>query len=111
MNLTLDQKKQLKQEIKYEIDRLNHEDMEPKDRQATINNIVMLNDILENSKTTLISEEVLKLIELGISAMGIVVPAVLYSTYLTRGFKFEEDGVYTSGTMKNLAGRMRPTGF
>lgn len=111
MELTLEQKKNLRQEIQYELDRLKNEDMEPKDRQATINNIVVLGDLLNNSKTSIISDDVLKVIELGISALGVIVPAALYATFLNRGFKFEEDGVYTSGTMKNLTGKMKPTGF
>lgn len=111
MELTLEQKMTLKREIQYELDRLEHEDMEPKDRQATINNIILMGDLLNNSKTSIISDDVLKMIELGISALGVIVPAMLYATFLKRGFKFEEDGVYTSGTMKNLTGKLKPTGF
>lgn len=33
---------------------------------------------------------------------------VLYAVMMSRGFKFEEDGTYTSDTFRNLRGKIKP---
>jgi hypothetical protein len=47
--------------------------------------------------------------KLGTEAAGIVLPLVFYAVWMNRGFKFEEDGTYTSTTFRGLFSRFRPT--
>lgn len=47
--------------------------------------------------------------KIGVEAAGIVLPLVLYATWLKRGFEFEETGTITSKTFSNLIGKIRPT--
>jgi hypothetical protein len=46
---------------------------------------------------------------LGIEAAGIVLPLMFYAVWMKRGFKFEENGTYTSTTFRGLFNRFRPT--
>lgn len=46
---------------------------------------------------------------LGIEAAGIVLPLIFYAVWMKRGFKFEENGTYTSTTFRGLFNRFRPT--
>lgn len=48
-------------------------------------------------------------IQFGLEAVGIVLPIVFYSTWMRRGFKFEETGSFTSTTFRGLFSRFRPT--
>lgn len=54
-------------------------------------------------------ENVLAYAKLGIEVIGILVPAAIYAVWLKRGFEFEKNGVYSSGTFRNLWGRIKPT--
>lgn len=47
--------------------------------------------------------------KIGVEAAGIVLPVVLYATWLKKGFEFEETGTITSKTFSNLIGKIRPT--
>ncbi len=46
---------------------------------------------------------------LGVEAAGIVLPLIFYAVWMKRGFKFEENGTYTSTTFRGLFNRFRPT--
>lgn len=46
---------------------------------------------------------------LGIEAAGIILPLIFYAIWMKRGFKFEENGTYTSTTFRGLFNRFRPT--
>lgn len=46
---------------------------------------------------------------LGIEGAGIVLPLIFYAVWMKRGFKFEENGTYTSTTFRGLFNRFRPT--
>ena len=50
-----------------------------------------------------------RIIKHAIDAAGIVLPLMLYWTWMGRGFKFEETGAITSNTFRNLISRFRPT--
>lgn len=41
-------------------------------------------------------------INLGIAAAGIVLPLIFNCVWMSKGFKFEESGTYTSTTFRNL---------
>lgn len=44
-----------------------------------------------------------------IEVAGIVAPLVFYSSWMKKGFKFEETGAFTSSTFKNLIQKFKPT--
>lgn len=46
--------------------------------------------------------------KMGIDIGGLVLPMVFYGIWMKRGFKFEESGVYTSTTFKNLFSKLKP---
>lgn len=45
----------------------------------------------------------------GIAAAELILPLMFYGIWMKRGFKFEESGVYSSTTFKNLFNRFKPT--
>ena len=47
--------------------------------------------------------------KLGIAAAELVLPLMFYAVWMRRGFKFEENGTYTSTTFRGLFNRFRPT--
>ena len=47
--------------------------------------------------------------KLGIAAAELVLPLMFYAVGMRRGFKFEENGTYTSTTFRGLFNRFRPT--
>jgi GAF domain-containing protein len=47
-------------------------------------------------------------IHLGLEIANTVLPIVLYSFWLVKGFKFEETGVLRSSTFKSITSKMRP---
>ena len=50
-----------------------------------------------------------RMIKYAIDAAGIVLPLMLYWTWMGRGFRFEETGAITSNTFRNLISKFRPT--
>ena len=44
----------------------------------------------------------------GIEIGGIILPLAFYGLWMKRGFKFEESGVFTSTTFKNLFSKFKP---
>lgn len=46
---------------------------------------------------------------LGLEAAGIILPMIFYAAWMKRGFKFEENGTYTSTTFRGLFNRFKPT--
>ena len=46
---------------------------------------------------------------LGTSAAELILPLMFYAVWMRRGFKFEENGTYTSTTFRGLFNRFRPT--
>ncbi len=45
----------------------------------------------------------------GVAVAELVLPLMFYGIWMGKGFKFEETGVYTSTTFKNLLNRFKPT--
>lgn len=54
--------------------------------------------------TVQIIDNVCKLV---VQTAGIIIPVMFYTKWMKEGFKFEETGVYTSSTFRNLWGRFR----
>ncbi len=48
-------------------------------------------------------------VRVGVAAVELMAPLVFYGIWMKRGFKFEESGVYSSTTFRNLFSRFRPT--
>lgn len=46
---------------------------------------------------------------LGMAVAELVLPLMFYGIWMRRGFKFEEDGTFTSQTFRNLFSRFKPT--
>lgn len=46
---------------------------------------------------------------LGIEVAGVVLPLIFYAVWMRRGFKFEENGTFTSTTFRGLFSRFKPT--
>lgn len=46
---------------------------------------------------------------IAIGGAEILLPLIFYGVWMRRGFKFEENGTYTSTTFRNLFNRFRPT--
>lgn len=109
--MTMAEKKALRREIEEEIRRLKTMIVDEKERQMAIENIKVLYDLLNESNKQSFVDNFVKIATVGVQALGIIVPALVYTSFMDKGFKFEEEGVYTSGTFKNLTGRLRPTSF
>ena len=45
----------------------------------------------------------------GVDVATTIMPLVFYAFWMTKGFKFEETGSYSSTTFKNLFSRFKPT--
>lgn len=62
------------------------------------------------SKTTQIEENIKdRYVRIGIAAAELVLPLMFYAVWMRRGFKFEENGTYTSTTFRGLFNRFKPT--
>lgn len=48
-------------------------------------------------------------VRIGIAAAELILPLIFYGVWMQRGFKFEENGTYTSTTFRGLFSRFRPT--
>lgn len=55
-------------------------------------------------------EEKARYFKLGVDVAGIVLPLMFYGLWMRKGFKFEEDGTFTSTTFKSLFQKFKPTG-
>lgn len=48
-------------------------------------------------------------VRIGIAVAELVLPLMFYAVWMRRGFKFEENGTYTSTTFRGLFSRFKPT--
>ena len=55
-----------------------------------------------------INEQTDRIINIGLNAVSIIGPIVLYNIWMKRGFEFEKEGTFTSGTFRNLINKFRP---
>lgn len=62
------------------------------------------NERIERSE----KEDMHKYIGYAINVAGIVMPLIFYGAWFKKGLVFEETGVYTSGMVKGLMGKMQP---
>lgn len=120
----------LNEEIKTQIRSLSEFEIGSQEMGAAIDDLVKLykldleerrveNDAKEKEKNREIediskkvqaeAQRVDRFINVGIAAAEIILPLIFYGVWMRRGFKFEENGTYTSTTFRNLFNRFRPT--
>ncbi len=130
-------KRMLEEEIKIEIQHLSTLEKGSKDHAAAIADLSQLyklaieeskNDmdfnekwerrIMENDQNAIVNtqkesqmreETIKRYADVALNVAGIVLPLIFYSTWMRRGFKFEETGTFTSTTFRGLFNRFRPT--
>ena len=67
-------------------------------------------EIDQESKTAQMAEFVKdRYFRFGMAAAELVLPLMFYGVWMKRGFKFEQDGTFTSQTFRGLFSRFRPT--
>ena len=60
-------------------------------------------------KSQLEADEKDRYFRLGIEVAGIILPLIFYAAWMKRGFRFEENGTFTSTTFRGLFNRFKPT--
>lgn len=63
----------------------------------------------ESQARQLREQKIDRYVRTGVAAAELILPLVFYGIWMKRGFKFEESGVYSSTTFKNLFNRFKPT--
>lgn len=64
----------------------------------------------DNFKDIQIKESVRdRYVRVGIAAAELVLPLIFYGVWMKRGFRFEENGTFTSVTFRGLFNRFKPT--
>ena len=105
----------LGEEIKLEIEALSSLESGSEEKSTAIEDLTKLYKlkIEENDKqlkNAQLEEQVKdRYFRLGVEAAGIVLPLIFYAVWMRKGFKFEENGTYTSTTFRGLFNRFRPT--
>lgn len=109
----------LEEEIKTELEDLSSLTTGSKEKSIAIEDLeklykLRIEDIKaemdHNEKSEQLKEDVKnRYLRIGLEAAGIVLPLVFYSTWMKKGFKFEETGTFTSTTFRGLFNRFRPT--
>lgn len=63
-------------------------------------------DLIEKQKR---EDNIDRIIKIGVSGAELMIPIIFYGKWMRAGFKFEENGTYTSQTFKGLFGKFKPT--
>lgn len=64
----------------------------------------------EQSKREQIRQQIKeRYVRIGIAAAELVLPLIFYGFWMKKGFKFEQDGTYTSTTFRGLFSKFKPT--
>ena len=63
----------------------------------------------ENQARQLREQKIDRYVRIAVAGAELVLPLMFYGIWMRRGFKFEESGVYSSTTFRNLFSRFRPT--
>lgn len=86
-----------------EKEKLNHTVNNDK-QEFELKNKEFTESILNNSDLN--KERMIKVV---LEGAAVIIPVVFYNVWMNRGFKFEEEGTYTSNTFKNLIGKFKLT--
>ena len=93
----------------------NDKEFDEKRRQLEVNAERFVEEVKsheqeEQLKKEQLSEQVKdRYFRLGIAAAELVIPLIFYGIWMNKGFKFEENGTYTSTTFRGLFNRFKPT--
>ena len=80
--------------------------------QAVVQNVrrlSMTNVEEELQNRQLREQKIDRYVRIAVAGAELVLPLMFYGIWMRRGFKFEESGVYSSTTFRNLFSRFRPT--
>lgn len=120
----------LEEEIKAEIKRLGYLESGSQEHTTAVDSLTKLyklkleedkntyerldkienREIDQESKTAQMAESVKdRYFRFGMAAAELVLPLMFYGVWMRRGFKFEQDGTFTSQTFRGLFSRFRPT--
>ena len=65
--------------------------------------------LTEVQERQILDQKIERYVRTGVDVAKLVLPIVFYGIWLKKGFKFEETGVYSSTTFKNLFNHFKPT--
>ena len=107
----------LEEEIKAEIKRLGSLESGSQEHTTAVDSLTKLyklkienREIDQESKAAQMEESVKdRYFRFGMAAAELVLPLMFYGIWMRRGFKFEQDGTFTSQTFRGLFSRFRPT--
>lgn len=98
----------LEEEIKAEIKRLGSLESGSQEHTTAVDGLTKLYKLkLEEDKNTYERKD--RYFRFGMAAAELVLPLMFYGVWMRRGFKFEQDGTFTSQTFRGLFSRFRPT--
>lgn len=100
--------KQLKGMADYLISEIEKPTTDMEDRTELIKQLESVVTLMQNGKAKKTSS-ICEVIKAGTGIGAVVAPLVFYGIWMDRGFKFEEEGTYTSQTFKGLTNKFSPT--
>lgn len=84
--------------------------LEFEDKRERLNEEIENHEQEEKLKKRQMDETVIdRYFRVGIAAAEIILPLLFYASWMKKGFKFEEEGTFTSTTFRGLFNRFRPT--
>lgn len=84
--------------------------LEFEDKRERLNEEIENHEQEERLKKRQMDEAVIdRYFRVGIAAAEIILPLLFYASWMKKGFKFEEEGTFTSTTFRGLFNRFRPT--
>lgn len=113
----------LEEEIKAEIKRLGSLESGSQEHTTAVDSLTKLYklkleedkntyerlDKIENREIDMAESVKDRYFRFGMAAAELVLPLMFYGVWMRRGFKFEQDGTFTSQTFRGLFSRFRPT--
>lgn len=99
--------KKIEKEIDKVLERLETMEMDAATKAKEIEHLKTLCE-LRNSNDTSKIDCIAKKVKMGTEVAAVIIPSIIYAVFLDRGFRFEEEGVYTSKTFNNLTGKIKP---
>lgn len=120
----------LDEELRRELEALESLELGSEEQSTVVSNIVDLYKLkIEEEKNELNHQEAMdeasideafkkiqteeqrkdRYFRVGLEAAGIILPLIFYGVWMRKGFRFEENGTFTSTTFKGLFNRFKPT--
>lgn len=93
-----------------ESEKIKLEHTEKSQKQIADNRNEIENRSMEDDfrKKQLAEQRLDRYVKIGITGCELILPLIFYGVWMKRGFKFEENGTYTSGTFRTLWSHFRP---